>query len=80
MKRLPSILGVSRSSFYHRRRTAADRSARQAADAKPAACLATVIDLSSRRLAGWAIADHMRADLVTDALDAAVRTRGSLVG
>jgi transposase InsO family protein len=33
--------------------------------------LATVIDLASRRLAGWAIADHMRADLVTDALAAA---------
>ncbi|MFF4281426.1 DDE-type integrase/transposase/recombinase, partial [Streptomyces kronopolitis] len=30
--------------------------------------LATVIDLASRRLAGWAIADHMRTDLVTDAL------------
>ncbi len=42
--------------------------------------LATVIDLSSRRLAGWAIADHMRADLVTDALAAAIRTRGSLAG
>lgn len=40
--------------------------------------LATVIDLASRRLAGWAIAAHMRADLVTDALAAAVRTRGSL--
>ncbi|WP_405639079.1 IS3 family transposase [Streptomyces uncialis] len=42
--------------------------------------LATVIDLASRRLTGWAIADHMRADLVTDALAAAVRTRGSLAG
>lgn len=42
--------------------------------------LATVIDLASRRLAGWAIADHMRADLVTDALAAAERTRGSLAG
>ncbi|WP_078585371.1 IS3 family transposase [Streptomyces anulatus] len=42
--------------------------------------LATVIDLYSRRLAGWAIADHMRTDLVTDALAAAVRTRGSLAG
>lgn len=38
------------------------------------------IDLASRRLAGWAIADHMRADLVTDALAAAIRTRGSLAG
>ena len=42
--------------------------------------LATVIDLHSRRLAGWAIADHMRTDLVVDALTAAQRTRGSLDG
>jgi transposase InsO family protein len=42
--------------------------------------LATVIDLHSRRLAGWAIADNMRTDLVLDALDAAGRTRGSLDG
>ncbi|MFF5161293.1 DDE-type integrase/transposase/recombinase [Streptomyces sp. NPDC000348] len=42
--------------------------------------LTTVIDLASRRLTGWAIADHMRTDLVTDALAAAERTRGSLVG
>jgi len=42
--------------------------------------LATVIDLASRRLAGWSIADHMRTELVTDALAAAERTRGSLTG
>lgn len=42
--------------------------------------LATVIDLASRRLAGWAIADHMRTELVSDALTAAERTRGSLAG
>lgn len=42
--------------------------------------LGTVIDLASRRLAGWAIANHMRTDLVTDALTAAERTRGSLAG
>ncbi|MYW68543.1 IS3 family transposase [Streptomyces sp. SID8379] len=177
VKRLCSVLGVSRSSFYYWRRTAADRAVRQAADAQlaariravhqesdgtygapritaelretigeavnhkrvarimresgiegvrlrrrhrttvpdPAAAkapdlirrdftavtpntkyvgditylpidggkfcyLATVIDLASRRLAGWAIADHMRTDLVTDALAAAIRTRGSLAG
>lgn len=177
VKRLCSILGVARSSFYYWHRTAVDRAARQAADTKlaariravhqesdgtygapritaelretsgealnhkrvarimrtfgiegvrlrrrhrttvpdPAAAkapdligrdftaqapnmkyvgditylpidggkfcyLATVIDLASRRLAGWAIADHMRADLVTGALAAAVRTRGSLAG
>ncbi len=33
--------------------------------------LATVPDLSSRRLAGWSIADHMRTKLVTDAPRAA---------
>jgi transposase InsO family protein len=38
--------------------------------------LATVIDLFSRRLAGFSIAEHMRTDLVTDALRAAAATRG----
>jgi transposase InsO family protein len=176
VKRLCTILGIARSSFYYWRRTAACRAARQAADARRAAriravhresdgtygvpritaelreagervnhkriarvmrdtglagvrlrrrhrttvadpaatkapdligrgftasepntkyvgditCLpldggkflylATVIDLASRRLAGWAIADHMRTDLVTDALAAAEHTRGSLAG
>jgi transposase InsO family protein len=42
--------------------------------------LATVLDLNSRRLVGYAIADHMRTDLVLDALAAAQRTRGSLHG
>jgi transposase InsO family protein len=38
--------------------------------------LATVLDLCSKRLAGWSIAGHMRTELVTDALKAAARTRG----
>lgn len=42
--------------------------------------LATVLDLNSRRLVGYAIADHMRTQLVLDALAAAGRTRGSLAG
>ena len=42
--------------------------------------LATVIDCFSRRLVGWSIADHMRTELVTDALHAAAATRGSLAG
>ena len=42
--------------------------------------LATVIDCYSRRLAGWAIANHMRTELVEDALKAAAATRGSLAG
>ncbi|WP_414720094.1 DDE-type integrase/transposase/recombinase [Umezawaea sp.] len=44
------------------------------------AYLAIVMDLCSRRLVGWAIADHMRTEPVLDALVAAQRTRGSLAG
>jgi transposase InsO family protein len=40
--------------------------------------LATVIDCCSRKLAGWAVADHMRTNLVADALKAALADRGSL--
>jgi transposase InsO family protein len=42
--------------------------------------LATVIDCCSRKLAGWAVADHMRTELVTDALKAALADRGTLRG
>jgi transposase InsO family protein len=42
--------------------------------------LATVIDCCSRRVAGWAIADHMRTELVVDALRAAASMRGGLIG
>ncbi len=37
--------------------------------------VATVIDLASRRVVGWAMADHLRAELVCDALRMAVDTR-----
>jgi transposase InsO family protein len=39
------------------------------------AYLATVIDLASRRVVGWALADHMRAELVCDALRMAIAHR-----
>jgi len=39
------------------------------------AYLATVIDLASRRVVGWALADHMRTELVEDALSMAFSTR-----
>ena len=42
--------------------------------------LASCIDLGSRKLAGWQVADHMRTELVEDALRAAHHDRGSLVG
>lgn len=37
--------------------------------------LATVIDVASRRVVGWAMADHMRTELVTDALQMALAQR-----
>jgi len=37
--------------------------------------LATVIDLGSRRVIGYAMADHMRTELIQDALKMAVKTR-----
>src|SRR5665647_155329 len=40
--------------------------------------LATVIDAHSRRVIGWAIDEHMRADLVQDALAMAITLRGDL--
>jgi putative transposase len=37
--------------------------------------LAVVIDLCSRRIVGWSLADHMRSELVLDALHQALQTR-----
>jgi putative transposase len=37
--------------------------------------LAVVLDLFSRRLVGWAMADHLRTELVIDALDMAIWNR-----
>jgi putative transposase len=39
------------------------------------AYLATVIDLSSRKVVGWALADHMRTSLIEDALSMAFTQR-----
>jgi putative transposase len=41
--------------------------------------LATVLDVFSRRVIGWAIADHLRASLVCAALRMAIATRGGQV-
>ena len=40
-----------------------------------ASILATVIDVASRRVVGWAMADHMRTELVCDALRMAIQHR-----
>ena len=42
--------------------------------------LATVIDIASRRVVGWATADHLRTELVADALANAVATRDPAPG
>ena len=41
--------------------------------------LSTVIDLFSRRVIGWGVADHLRTPLVSAALEMAVATRGGAV-
>ena len=40
--------------------------------------LATVLDAATKEVVGWAFDDHMRTDLVSSALHAAVRRRGSI--
>ena len=42
--------------------------------------LATVIDLASRRVVGWAMADNMETDLVADALRMAISVRAPAPG
>jgi putative transposase len=37
--------------------------------------LAVIIDLCSRRIVGWSLANHLRSDLVLDALNQALQTR-----
>lgn len=42
--------------------------------------LAIVIDLHSRRIIGWSLADHMRAELVCQAFEQALGSRGGCAG
>ncbi|WP_329430884.1 IS3 family transposase [Streptosporangium sp. NBC_01495] len=42
--------------------------------------LAVVLDVFSRRIVGWAMADHMRTELVTDALAMAIHQRRPSAG
>jgi putative transposase len=44
------------------------------------AYLAVVVDVFSRKVVGWAIADHLRSDLVIAALDLALARRGTVAG
>lgn len=75
----PDLIGRDFTAAKVNRKYVGDITYLPVSGAKPL-YLATVIDLASRRLAGWAIADHMRTELVIDALTAAERTRGTLTG
>ncbi|WP_099128355.1 IS3 family transposase [Streptomyces sp. ScaeMP-e48] len=75
----PDLIGRDFTAAKVNRKYVGDITYLPVSGAKPL-YLATVIDLCSRRLGGWAIADHMRTELVIDALAAAERTRGNLAG
>ncbi len=81
VKRLCSILGVSRSGFYYRRRTAADRAARQVADARLASRIRAVHQVSDGTYGAPRITDELREWSSTSASPgyAGVRDRRSAV-
>ncbi|MDF1480444.1 IS3 family transposase [Leifsonia sp. H3M29-4] len=78
-RRFPDLIGRDFSIGEPNRRYVGDITYLPIADGS-SLYLATCIDLGSRKLAGWQIADHMRTGLVEDALRAAARDRGSLAG
>ncbi|MFJ3505682.1 IS3 family transposase [Streptomyces sp. NPDC090135] len=75
----PDLIGRDFSAFEVNMKYIGDITYLPVSGSKPL-YLATVIDLASRRPAGWTIADHMRTELVIDALTVAERTCGSLAG
>lgn len=78
-QKVPDLLGRDFTAQAPNQRYVGDITYLPLADASNL-YLATVIDCYSRRLVGWAVADHMRTSLVEDALQAAAATRGSLSG
>ena len=73
-RRLPDLLGRDFTAEMPNRRHVGDITYLPIADGTNL-YLATVIDLCSRKLAGWAMANHVRTDLVEDALSAAARAK-----
>lgn len=78
-RRFPDLIGRDFTTGEPNRRYVGDITYLPIADGTNL-YLASVIDLGSRKLAGWQIADHMRTELVEDALKAAARDRGNLTG
>ncbi|WP_285731262.1 IS3 family transposase [Kocuria sp. NBRC 114282] len=78
-RRFPDLLGRDFSIGVPCRRYVGDITYLPIADGTNL-YLASCIDLGSRKLAGWSMADHMRTELVEDALKAAWHERGTLAG
>jgi transposase InsO family protein len=78
-QKVPDLLGRDFNATAPNRRYVGDITYLPIADGTNL-YLATVIDCYSRRLTGWAIAEHMRTDLIAAALTAARDTRGCLAG
>src|SRR4029450_10313582 len=78
-QRVPDLIGRDFTAAAPNQRYVGDITYLPIADGRNL-YLATVIDCFSRRLAGWAIAEHMRTDLIIDALSMARDTRGWLAG
>nr|WP_115329583.1 IS3 family transposase [Tsukamurella paurometabola] len=78
-RRFPDLIGRNFSTGGPGRRYVGDITYLPIADGSNL-YLASVIDLGSRKLAGWSMATHMRTELVENALRAAQRERGTLAG
>ena len=78
-RKFPDLIGRDFSTGEPNRRYVGDITYLPIADGSNL-YLATCIDLGSRKLAGWQVADHMRTELVEGALRGAQRDRGSLAG
>jgi len=78
-RKFPDLLGRDFTADAPNRRLVGDITYLPLADGSNL-YLATVIDLYSRKLVGWAVANHMRTSLVMNALTAARAERGTLAG
>jgi len=74
----PNVLGRDFSAEAPDRKWAADVT--YVATGQGWLYLAVVLDLCSRKVVGWAMADHLRAELCTDALEMALGRRGTPCG
>jgi len=76
LMRSAGLVGISRRKGF--KTTARDRDARPAPDRVQLAgflFLAVVMDVFSRRIVGWAMATHLRTELILDALNMAIYQR-----